>query len=176
MGCWGGFSRHNDKVSRYCCKIWLTNKRNRKAAVRWGSQSIASDFSDTSPTELWLQACSFPVPFPSPPHSDVYVKRHSVDVLILSLSRCLCLPLKEALKMLYNRVSFPTPKSWAGLIWNAWQHHYCLQVKAKRHTLMLIALKPFVGYKRVRFKNRTQALRGRYWVIYKLQRKESLKW
>lgn len=159
------FNWHNHKVYKYCFKISLTNKRNRKAVVRWGSQSIASDFSDTSPTELWLQVCSFSLP---PPSSDVYVKRHSVDVLILSLSRCLCLPLREELKMLYNTVSFPTPKSWAGLTWNAWQHHYCLQVKARRHTLMLIALKPFVGNKRVRFKNRRQALLGRYWVIYKL--------
>lgn len=165
MVCWGTLNWHNHRVYKYCFKIWLTNKRNKKAAVRWGSQSMASAFLDTSPTELWLQACSFS---PPPPTSGVYLKRHSVDVLILSPSRCLCLPLREALKMLYNRVSFPTPKSWAGLTWNAWQHHYCLQVKAKRHTLILIALKPFVGYERVRFKNRRQASLRRYRVIYKL--------
>lgn len=115
--------------------------------------------------------------FPSPPSSGDYLKRHSVHVLILSPSRCLCLPLREELKMLYNRVSFPTPKSWAGLTWNAWQHHYCLQVKAKRHTLILIALKPFVGYKKVRFKNRGKLCwEDTGWFINYSQHKESLKW
>lgn len=126
---------------------------------------MASDFWDTSPTELWLQASSFS---PPPPSSGVSLKRHSVDVLILSPSRCLCLPLREALKMLYNRVSFPTPKSWAGLTWNAWQHYYCLQVKAKRHTLILIALKPFVGEERGRLKSSRQASPRRYRASSKL--------
>lgn len=124
----------------------------------------------------WVMVTSL-LPLPSPPTSSVYLKRHSVDVLILSPSRCLCLPQREALKMVYNRVSFPTPKSWAGLTWNAWQHHYCLQVKAKRHTLIIIALKPFVGYERVRLKTEGKLPQeDPEWFLNYSQLKESLKW
>lgn len=165
MVCWGDSTDTIIKFTNIVLKFHLPIKGTEKQLFGEGANPLHL----TSWIQVQLSYGYRSVPFPSPPpSSDVYVKRHSVDVLILSVSRCLCLPLREELKMLYNTVSFPTPKSWAGLTWNAWQHHYCLQVKARRHTLMLIALKPFVGNKRVRFKNRRQALLGRYWVIYKL--------
>lgn len=168
MICRGRWNWRSHRVSEFAKNV-LKSDLPTKGTEKQPFGEGANPWHLTSQKQVQVSYGYKPVPVPLPtPSSGDYLKRRSVYVLILSPSRCLCLPLREELKMLYNRVSFPTPKSWAGLTWNAWQHHYCLQVKAKRHTLILIALKPFVGYKKVHFKNRRQALLRRYRVIYKL--------